>query len=106
MGYNNAYISNLTWTRIICLENNHHHGGLNLNPILRKKVTVTRKVTNVGHMHTNSMYKAVVKAPYSLKLRVEASSFEIQHNHPPVIYFKVSFFLTQRMFKEITYSGA
>ncbi|TXG71075.1 hypothetical protein EZV62_006010 [Acer yangbiense] len=32
--------------------------------------------------NTNSVYKAVVKAPYSLKMRVEPSSFEIQHNHP------------------------
>ncbi|KAK4837988.1 hypothetical protein QYF36_010172 [Acer negundo] len=33
--------------------------------------------------NTYSVYKAVVKAPYSLKMRVEPSSFEIQHNHPP-----------------------
>ncbi|TXG71088.1 hypothetical protein EZV62_006023 [Acer yangbiense] len=32
--------------------------------------------------NTNSVYKAVVKAPYSLKMRVEPSSIEIQHNHP------------------------
>ncbi|KAK4839067.1 hypothetical protein QYF36_018816 [Acer negundo] len=45
--------------------------------------------------NTNSMYEAVVKAPYILKMRVEPSSFDIQHNYPPVISFKVTFFLTQ-----------
>lgn len=98
MGYNNAAISNITKTAVICLENNNHQ-GLNLNlpsitiPSLRKEVTVTRKVTNVGHI--NSVYTAVVRAPYGMKMRVEPQVLRFNMT-TRVISFKVSFFLTQK----------
>ncbi|KAL5833213.1 hypothetical protein ACOSQ3_016887 [Xanthoceras sorbifolium] len=108
MGYNNASITNLIRTPVICLENNNRN-GLNLNlpsitiPNLRKKVTVTRKVTNVGHI--NSVYKAVVRAPYGMKMRVEPQVLRFNIS-TKVVSFKVSFLSQLKMCKVITDSGA
>ncbi|KAI9174181.1 hypothetical protein LWI28_013257 [Acer negundo] len=96
MGYNNASISNLTRKTVICLE---HGINLNLNlpsitiPNLRKKATVTRTVTNVGHI--NSVYKAVVRAPYGIKMRIEPQVLRFNKT-TRVISYKVRFFSTQK----------
>ncbi|KAK4843143.1 hypothetical protein QYF36_004514 [Acer negundo] len=96
MGYNNASISNLTRKTVICLE---HGINLNLNlpsitiPNLRKKATVTRTVTNVGHI--NSVYKAVVRAPYGITMRIEPQVLRFNKT-TRVISFKVRFFSTQK----------
>lgn len=96
MGYNNAAISNTTKTSFICQNSNKIDKGLNLNlpsitiPNMRNNVTVTRQVINVGHI--NSVYKAVVRAPYGMEMRVEPKVMRFNLNKS-VISFKVSFFL-------------
>lgn len=96
MGYSNPSIGRLTKTTTNCTRGSHFQLNLNLPsitiPNLKKKVTVMRTVTNVGHI--NSVYKAEVQAPYGIKMAVEPHilSFNLTTQFLP---FKVTFFSTQ-----------
>ncbi|KAJ4721829.1 Subtilisin-like protease [Melia azedarach] len=92
MGHNNKSISRQLMTTASCKRNNHMRLNLNLPSItipgLSKTVTVTRKVTNVGHIH--SIYKAVLEPPYGIKMSVEPQvlSFNVTNK---IMSFKVTF---------------
>ncbi|KAL6280741.1 hypothetical protein ACE6H2_017622 [Prunus campanulata] len=97
LGYSSASITRLTKTNINCITKTH---GVNLNlpsitiPNLKRTATVTRTVTNVGHI--NSKYKALVHAPPGIKMTVEPQtlSFNITTQ---ILPFKVTFFTTQKL---------
>ncbi|CAB4280329.1 unnamed protein product [Prunus armeniaca] len=97
LGYSSASITRLTKTNINCITKTH---GVNLNlpsitiPNLKRTATVTRTVTNVGHI--NSKYKALVQAPPGIKMTVEPQtlSFNITTQ---ILPFKVTFFTTQKL---------
>ncbi|XP_031259107.1 subtilisin-like protease SBT3.5 [Pistacia vera] len=97
MGHNNASISALTKTKIGCSKSSHL--GLNLNlpsisiPNLKKSVTVTRKVTNVGHV--NSVYRAAGEAPYGINMTVEPQVLSFNMTLK-IISFKVTFSTTEK----------
>ncbi|BFG32125.1 hypothetical protein CerSpe_183980 [Prunus speciosa] len=97
LGYSSASITRLTKTNINCITKTH---GVNLNlpsitiPNLKRTATVTRTVTNVGHI--NSKYKALVHAPPGIKMTVEPQtlSFNITTQ---ILPFKITFFTTQKL---------
>ncbi|XP_050260294.1 subtilisin-like protease SBT3.9 isoform X2 [Quercus robur] len=76
MGYNNSAISSITKARIHCRKSANFLANLNLPsitiPELKKKLTVSRTVTNVGPV--NSVYTALVQAPAGTDVIVEPSS--------------------------------
>ncbi|KAF2313553.1 hypothetical protein GH714_011635 [Hevea brasiliensis] len=98
MGYSISSISSLTKANVNCKQNNHMKLNLNLPsitiPNLERKVTVTRKVTNVGLV--NSVYRAIAQSPFGIRMRVEPKilSFDSTNN---TLSFKVTFFSTQTL---------
>jgi hypothetical protein len=73
---------------------------LNLNlpsitiPNLKKKVTVTRKVTNVGNV--NSVYKAIVQAPIGISMAVEPKTLSFNRINK-ILSFRVTFLSSQKV---------
>lgn len=96
MGYSNPSIGRLTKTRVNCSRDGHFLLNLNLPsitiPNLKKTVTVTRTVTNVGD--SSSVYNAVLQAPHGIKMVVQPQilSFNLTTQ---ILPFKVTFFSTQ-----------
>lgn len=83
VGYSSRSISNLMETKLIkCKKDGHRGQNLNLPsiviPNLKKRLTVTRTVTNVGH--EGSVYEATVRPPHGTTVRVE----------PPVLRFNLT----------------
>ncbi|XP_075672863.1 subtilisin-like protease SBT3.9 [Castanea sativa] len=76
MGYNNSAISTITKACTHCRKSANFLANLNLPsitiPELKKKLTVSRTVTNVGPV--NSVYTALVQAPAGTTVIVEPSS--------------------------------
>lgn len=99
IGCSNKSITNLTKSTTGCTENRRSSLNLNLPsitiPNLKSRTTVTRKVTNVGR-NVNSQYKAVVRAPYGVKMKVEPETLSFNLT-VKVLSFKVSFFKKQKV---------
>lgn len=98
MGYSSASITSLIKTTINCAGESHF--GLNLNlpsitiPNLKRTVTVTRTVTNVGYF--TSVYKVAVQAPYGMKMTVKPQTLSF-NSTTQILSFKVTFFSTQKL---------
>ncbi|XP_031400281.1 subtilisin-like protease SBT3.6 isoform X2 [Punica granatum] len=92
MGYSRESVANLTETKLRCKKDQHHGQNLNLPsiviPSLRRRLTVTRTVTNVGP--EDSVYEAVVKPPYGTSMKVEPQVLRF-NSTTQVLTFKVSF---------------
>ncbi|XP_020079969.1 subtilisin-like protease SBT3.6 isoform X2 [Ananas comosus] len=73
MGYNNSAISSMTQHNKACKSSRQSQKDLNLPsisiPELRKTLTVSRTVTNVGPV--NAVYRARVEAPKGVHVNVE-----------------------------------
>ncbi|EEF43472.1 Cucumisin precursor, putative [Ricinus communis] len=101
MGYSSSSISSLTKAKatIFCKKNSSNF-KLNLNlpsmtiPNLKRKVTVTRKVTNVGHI--KSVYKAKVEPPFGIRIRLEPKVL-IFNSTTKNLSFKVTFFSSDKV---------
>nr|XP_023888957.1 subtilisin-like protease SBT3.9 isoform X1 [Quercus suber] len=92
MGYNNSAISSITKARAHCRKSANFLANLNLPsitiPELKKKLTVSRTVTNVGPV--NSVYTAFVQAPAGTDVIVEPSSLSFNSTIRK-LKFKVTF---------------
>ncbi|XP_054805306.1 subtilisin-like protease SBT3.9 [Prosopis cineraria] len=98
LSYSSGSISRITKTIRSCGK--EKNPGLNLNlpsisiPNLKKTVTVTRTVTNVGNV--TAAYKAIVKAPYGTKVRVKPQLLSFT-SATPVLSYNVTFVSTQKL---------
>ncbi|EEF43470.1 subtilisin-like protease SBT3.5 [Ricinus communis] len=76
MGYNHTAISSLTGQPVVCPKNETSILDINLPsitiPNLRKSVTLTRTVTNVGAL--NSIYRVVIEPPFGTYISVKPDS--------------------------------
>ncbi|XP_031271643.1 subtilisin-like protease SBT3.2 [Pistacia vera] len=93
MGYNNSAISSMTKTQTRCFRKSTRF-LVNLNlpsitiPELKKSLTVSRTVTNVGPM--NSVYTARVQTPAGATVGVEPSTLTF-NSTVKTLKFKVTF---------------
>ncbi|TKY59946.1 Subtilisin protease SBT3.5 [Spatholobus suberectus] len=98
MGHSSASISKVTKTTTSCKKEKHQALNLNLPsisvPSLKRASTVMRTVTNVGNI--SAVYKALVKAPYGIKVRVEPQTLSF-NSGTRVLTFNVSFMSTQKL---------
>ncbi|KAK7247048.1 hypothetical protein RIF29_41924 [Crotalaria pallida] len=98
MGHSNESISKMTKSTIKCKKEKDQ--GLNLNlpsisvPNLKKAAKVMRTVTNVGNI--TSVYKAKVKAPHGIRVRVEPQILSF-NSASRVLSFNVSFLPTKKL---------
>lgn len=98
MSYSSGSISRATKTTTSCKK--EKNAGLNLNlpsitvPNLRKTVKVTRTVTNVGNV--TAVYKAIVKPPYGIRVRVEPQILRF-NSSTQVLSFNVVFVSTIKL---------
>ncbi|XVE58184.1 hypothetical protein DITRI_Ditri04bG0150000 [Diplodiscus trichospermus] len=97
-GYSSKSVSGLTHTNINCTKSRLNELNLNLPsitiPNLKRKLTVTRKVTNVGPV--DSVYKATVQAPQGIKTKVEPQILSFNKT-TQILTFKVIFFSIQKV---------
>lgn len=99
MGHSSASISKVTKTTTSC-DKKGKNQALNLNlpsisvPNLKKAATVVRTVTNVGNV--TAVYKALVKTPYGIRVRVEPQILCF-NSDTRVLTFNVSFMSTQKL---------
>lgn len=98
IGLSSASISKVTKTTTNCKKEKHQALSLNLPsisvPNLKRSATVLRTVTNVGNI--TAVYKALVKVPYGLKVRVEPQTLSF-NSDIRVLNFSVSFMSTQKL---------
>ncbi|XVF12829.1 hypothetical protein REPUB_Repub08aG0153800 [Reevesia pubescens] len=98
-GSSSKSVSGLTQTKVNCKKSRLNELNLNLPsitiPNLKRKVTVTRKVTNVGPV--DSVYKATVKAPQGITMKVEPQILSFNKT-TQTLTFKVTFFSTQKVY--------
>ncbi|KAF9673085.1 hypothetical protein SADUNF_Sadunf11G0112100 [Salix dunnii] len=92
MGCSRSSITSLTNATIKCKPKSNTRLDLNLPsitiPDLKTKVTVTRKVTNVGNV--TSVYRAIVQAPFDISMRVEPETLSFNRTYK-TLSFKVTF---------------
>ncbi|KAK7318983.1 hypothetical protein RJT34_03692 [Clitoria ternatea] len=98
MGHSSASINKVVKTRTSCKKEKHQALNLNLPsisvPNLKRSITVMRTVTNVGNI--TAVYKALVKVPYGINLRVEPQILRFSSD-TRVLTFNVSFRSTQKL---------
>ncbi|XP_020539569.1 subtilisin-like protease SBT3.8 isoform X2 [Jatropha curcas] len=98
MGYSSSSISSLTKAAINCKQNYHIKLNLNLPsitiPNLNRKLTVSRKVTNVGTI--NSVYKAIAQAPFGIRMTIEPQILSFNSTTKSAS-FEITFFSTQKV---------
>ncbi|KAF7837051.1 subtilisin-like protease SBT3.9 isoform X1 [Senna tora] len=98
MSYSSKSISRLSKTSTSCKK--EKNPGMNLNlpsitvPNLKKTVRVMRRVRNVGNV--TATYKAIVKAPYGIKVRVEPEILRF-NSSIQVLSFNVIVVSTQKL---------
>lgn len=106
MGYSSASITSLTKNTIDCVEKSHFVLDLNLPsitiPNLKKTVTVTRKVTNVGHF--TSVYKVTVEAPYGIEMKVKPQTLSF-NSTTQILSFEVTFSSTQKLYGDYKFGS-
>lgn len=92
MGYNNSAISLMVRHKTICHKRARSQADLNLPsisiPDLRRSLTVSRTVTNVGPV--NSVYTALVEAPPGVNVQVRPSIL-LFNSTVKKLKFRVSF---------------
>nr|CAD1821444.1 unnamed protein product [Ananas comosus var. bracteatus] len=92
MGYNNSAISSMTQHNTACKSSRQSQKDLNLPsisiPELRKTLTVSRTVTNVGPV--NAVYRARVEAPKGVHVHVEPKVL-LFNMTAKMLSFKVTF---------------
>lgn len=97
MGHSSASIRKVTKTNTSCKKEKHQALNLNLPsisvPYLKKTATVMRRVTNVGNV--TAVYKALVKVPYGIKVRVQPQTLSF-NSDTRVLTFNVSLLSTQK----------
>ncbi|KAL9296092.1 hypothetical protein ACSQ67_021988 [Phaseolus vulgaris] len=97
MGHSSASISKVSNTTTSCKKEKHQALNLNLPsisvPNLKNTATVMRRVTNVGNI--TAVYKALVKVPFGMKVRVEPQTLSF-NSDARVLSFNVSFLCTQK----------
>ncbi|KAK6262644.1 hypothetical protein QUC31_008460 [Theobroma cacao] len=97
-GYSSKAVTGLTQTQVNCTKSRLNVLNLNLPsitiPNLKRKVTVTRAVTNVGPV--DSVYKAIMQAPQGIKLKVEPQILSFNKT-TQILPFKVTFFSTRKV---------
>ncbi|KAL2647554.1 hypothetical protein AAZV13_05G125100 [Glycine max] len=97
MGHSSASISKVTKTTTSCKKGKHQTLNLNLPsilvPNLKRVATVMRTVTNVGNI--TAVYKALLKVPYGIKVRVEPQTLSF-NSDARILNFSVSFLSTQK----------
>lgn len=95
MGCSRSSITSLANATIKCKLKSNTRLDLNLPsitiPDLKTKVTVARKVTNVGNVA--SVYRAVVQAPFGISMRVEPETLSF-NSTCKTLSFKVTFLST------------
>lgn len=98
-GFSGKSVSRLTQTRVNCTKTRLNELNLNLPsitiPNLKRKVTVTRKVTNVGPV--DSVYKATVQAPQGIKMKVEPQILRFNKT-TQILPFKVTFLSSLKVY--------
>lgn len=102
LGYSRASIAGLANTKISCTSDQKRASGSSLNlpsitiPDLEMAVakTVTRTVTNVGHI--DAVYKALVRAPPGIKIKVQPRIL-IFNLTTQTLSFRATFFSTQKV---------
>ncbi|KAF5178745.1 Subtilisin-like protease [Thalictrum thalictroides] len=106
MGYSSSAITNLTMRETSCTKKKNL--GLDLNlpsisiPKLRRAVTVSRTVTNVGP--TNSVYKALVQSPHGIRMTVNPRT--LFFNSTSVnLTFQVKFSSTQKVHGDYSFGS-
>ena len=97
MGHSSASIGKVSNTTTSCKKEKHQELNLNLPsisvPNLKNTATVMRRVTNVGNI--TAVYKALVKVPFGIKVRVEPQTLSF-NSDTRVLSFNVSFLCTQK----------
>ncbi|OMP02780.1 hypothetical protein COLO4_10836 [Corchorus olitorius] len=97
-GYSSRSVTGLTKAQINCTKTRLNVLNLNLPsitiPNLKKKVTVTRIVTNVGAI--DSVYKGQVQAPHGIKMKVEPQILRFNKT-TQILPFKVTFISTLKV---------
>ncbi|KAJ9132803.1 hypothetical protein P3X46_033636 [Hevea brasiliensis] len=92
MGYNNSAISLMTQSQTVCQKSTKSLANLNLPsitvPELKNKLTVSRTVTNVGHVA--SVYFVHVQSPPGIYVRVKPSILSFNSSIKK-LEFKVTF---------------
>ncbi|XP_011629200.1 subtilisin-like protease SBT3.9 isoform X2 [Amborella trichopoda] len=106
MGYNNSAISLVTSKTISCPKDPPSIPNMNLPsiviPELKTSVTIARKVTNVGKVH--SVYKAMVESPTGVKVVVEPKV--LYFNEATIVLpFKVTFTVVHQMQGDYTFGS-
>ncbi|TYI39758.1 hypothetical protein ES332_A02G116200v1 [Gossypium tomentosum] len=105
-GFSSKSVSGLTQTKANCTKNRLNELNLNLPsitiPYLKRKVTVSRKVTNVGPVE--SIYKAVVEAPQGIKMKVEPQILRFNKT-TQIVPFKVTFFTTGKVYGDYRFGS-
>jgi hypothetical protein len=98
MGYSSSSVTRLTNATINCMKKANTRLNLNLPsitiPNLKTRAKVARKVTNVGNV--NSVYKAIVQAPFGVNMRVEPTTLSFNMNNK-ILSYEVTFFSTQKV---------
>lgn len=98
MGYSSSSVTRLTNATINCMKKANTRLNLNLPsitiPNLKTRAKVARKVTNVGNV--NSVYKAIVQAPFGINMRVEPPTLSFNMNNK-ILSYEVTFFSTQKV---------
>ncbi|KAK9008940.1 hypothetical protein V6N11_080416 [Hibiscus sabdariffa] len=99
-------VSGLTKTKVDCTKNRQKELNLNLPsitiPYLKRKVTVRRKVTNVGPVE--SAYKSMVQAPQGVKMKVEPRILRFNET-TQILPFKVTFFSTGEVYGDYRFGS-
>ncbi|GMI66020.1 hypothetical protein like AT1G32960 [Hibiscus trionum] len=105
-GFSSKSVSGLTKTNVNCAKNRLNELNLNLPsitiPYLKRKVTVSRKVTNVGAV--DSVYKSMVQAPQGVKMKVEPRILRFNETNQ-ILPFKVTFFSTGKVYGDYRFGS-
>ncbi|XWS38122.1 hypothetical protein CRYUN_Cryun19dG0103200 [Craigia yunnanensis] len=105
-GFSTKSVSGLTRTRVNCTKSRLNELNLNLPsitiPNLKRKVTVTRKVRNVGPI--DSVYKATVHAPQGIKMKVKPQILSFNKT-TQILPFKVTFFSNQKVYGDYRFGS-
>lgn len=108
MSYSIGSISRVTKYKTSRSCKKERNPGLNLNlpsitvPNLKKTVKVTRTVTNVGD--ETAVYKAIVKAPYGIKIRIEPEILSFNAS-THILSFNVILVTTQKLHGDYKFGG-